>query len=344
MVLNAHTRNVQHRSEQRTSQTQREEKAVSGYERNVRFQTTNNNQQTSHFDEPTSDLKGLSLSIIQLETIRQVGLPLIGASIEVNSKRFSETPDLKSLNNRLEQDAHTLSALVKTTMSLTRDVSSCLSINDPDKSVAVKLVLSSFVAPLVSDYYKVTGDLPNQEGYRFLTSQINSVLNNVDVSNWLSGPADHIYQQKIFSSNVHNASDEQSFSTNAIEASLPILQAVNRFSFGLEPESLVKDIMAYVIGSVQKLANNIDNKDNPEEPKTYNLAGSLIRSATQLYADCHFEEIERISILNEQEQQDYLSQYNGGYSLDPIIDAYDARMNMLQIIAEHLSVVEPNNF
>ncbi|MBK66694.1 MAG: hypothetical protein CMP22_01015 [Rickettsiales bacterium] len=338
MVIKAQSLDVRRSVEQGSIQRPtRSEAQVSeqNYERNVRFASSNNDIGKANYDEDFG-LGGLSLSVIQLETIRQVGLPLIGASIEVNSKKFQVSPELKELNNRLQEDAHILSSLVKITMSLIRGVSSRLSINDPDKSVAVRLVLSGFVSPVVSDYYKITGNLPDDEGIDYITSQIDSVLDNIDMASWLSGSAEQIYQQKIFSANSYNSSDNQTFSTNTIEASLPILQAVNRFAFGQDPKVLIPEIVDYVVKSVQSLANNIDNKDGSK--KEYNLSGSLIKAATQLYADCHYEEIERISTLDDQEQQDYLATY-GGYSLEPVIDAYKARMNMLQIIAEHLSVV-----
>lgn len=285
-----------------------------------------NAQDISKSDD--SQEASLPLALIQLGTLKEVGMPLISASIDVQIRNMA-TQGAQPLSTRLQEDAKTLSSLVKTSMSLIRHVAGAVPVNNPEKSIAIKMGLASFVSPIVADYYKLHMALPEEKGVFEILEKIDAVTKVIDLDHW----AEEVSEKMLFNPLALNRESQRS---NQLEASLPIIQAVSRFSFGLNPDQLIKDALARVVGAAENLSLRICERE-PSLKRDPAIASVLNKAAAQLYADCHFEEVERLSLMAEQEQQRYIRHYGGNYSLEPVWQAFEARLHMLFIIADHLN-------
>ncbi len=269
--------------------------------------------------------ESVPLAVVKVETMRALGVPLMNAIIDVRSRSGDGAHPARS-----EEDARNLSSLVKTSMSLVRHISGRFSVNNPEKALAVRVGLIGFVGGIVADYYKIYGTLPDQDALFDLLGKVDAVLSGVDLKKWVS-------EASLTGWNSGYRRSDTVLSTTQLEVGASVIQAVTRFSFGFEPEAMVTYLVDEIKKKVQKIAERLVFSNQALWERDM-LESVLIKSLASLYVECHMEEIARLNGLTEQEQQDYIKKYDGAYSLDPVWKAFDMRVHMLQILADHLDL------
>ena len=125
------------------------------------------------------------------------------------------------------------------------------------------------------------------------------------------------------------------FAAGHLEASVPVIQAVSRFNFGMKDDEILRHIMNRLVSRADRFVEQLSLSD----ASLWNrgaLETIMLSSLAKIYADCHLEEIEYLSAMDDTARQEYAEKYNYTYSLDPVWDAFDVRVNMLKVIADHL--------
>lgn len=267
----------------------------------------------------------ISLSVVKVETMRCLGVPLMNAIIDVRSRS-----DMGKHPARSEEDARALSSLVKTSMSLVRHISSRFSVNNPEKSLAVRIGLMGFVGSIVSDHYKTFAVLPDEDALFELLSKVDTVLSRIDLQKWIQDVGVNDWRA------AYHRSDAV-FSAGQLDAAAVLIQSVTKFNFGYENEALLTFVMDELSNKVSHIVDRLSFSNELLWQRDM-LELTLIKTLATLYNECHMEEIVRLNSLTEEEQQEYISQYEGSYSLEPIWKAFDMRVHMLQVLADHLDL------
>ncbi len=267
----------------------------------------------------------LSLAVVKVETMRALGVPLMNAIIDVRSRSSEGKHPARN-----EEDARNLSSLVKTSMSLVRHISSRFSVNNPNKLLAIRIGLTGFVGSIVSDHYKTFAVLPDEEALFELLNKVDVVLSRLDLNKWVQNLEVNDWRA------AYHRSDSL-FSSGQLEAGGVLIQAISKFNFGFENEALLTYIMDELSGRVSRIVERLSFSNEALWQRDM-LELTLVKTLSTLYYECHMEEIARLNSLTEEAQQEYITQYNGSYSLDPIWQAFDMRVHMLQVLADHLDL------
>lgn len=273
-----------------------------------------------------SSVEDIPLACVKIETMRRLGVPLMGAVIDVRAQENAINQTSGRHPARKEEDARALSSLVRVTMGLMRHISSRLHVNNPEQSVAIKLELASFVAPVVAESYKMHRAIPDAEEMVNILAKMDAVLEQIDVAQLGHG---------LNLSSFDGGYKVGLFAAGHLEASVPVIQAVSRFNFGMKDDEILRHIMNRLVSRADRFVEQLSLSD----ASLWNrgaLETIMLSSLAKIYADCHLEEIEYLSAMDDAARQEYAEKYNYTYSLDPVWDAFDVRVNMLKVIADHL--------
>lgn len=254
-----------------------------------------------------------------LKAFERIGAPLITAVSEVQSWSGPET-------DTPEQDAELLARLISTTVSVSQKVADRIGAQQHPDADWVRWSVAAVMSPVVATQYRVTGKPLNDREADRIVSAVDAVS---------AFAAD--YTEGGYGRSALELDDEPAagLRIKAVNALVPVIGAIARFAFGHSEQKLIRDVLQALQERVDRVtARLLDTALAPEERARFELG--ILNAAGQLYAECHYAEMDRLLDMSAEERADYAQEHNNTLPMGPVWDAFDLRMEMLMTVATHL--------
>lgn len=254
-----------------------------------------------------------------LKAFERIGAPLITAVSEVQSW---SGPDGESP----EHDAELLARLISTTVSVSQKVADRIGAQQHPDADWVRWSVAAVMSPVVATQYRVTGKpLDDREAGR--------IVSTVDaVAAFAAGYTEGGYGRAALELDDEPAAGLR---IKAVNALVPVIGAIARFAFGHQEQTLIREVLQALQSRVDRATERLlDDRADAEEHVRFELG--ILNAAGQLYAECHYAEMDRLLDMSPEERADYAREHNNTLPMDPVWEAFDLRMEMLMTVATHL--------
>lgn len=256
---------------------------------------------------------------IFLQVFEKLGTPLVAAVNEVTARSGGKTTEKEDA----EKLAQLLTAVTKASIELSEK--SDLTQSDADKD-DLRLGLTSVVTPLVAGLYQMSGKIPAgadaqrfSEAFQALASYADNFVSIKDAANRIK----QMEQGQFFA-------DENQIRLQTLNALVPIVNSVVAFPFGEQPGKLIRKVTDRLLADAREIQGDIMS-DLPKGEKEHAQL-SLLKGLVVIYAQSHFSEMARIVSSQDQQKRE-----GSGMTMEPVWKAYDARVDMLKVLAAALS-------
>lgn len=254
-----------------------------------------------------------------LKAFERIGAPLITAVSEVQSWSGPET-------ETPEHDAELLAQLISTTVSVSQKVADRIGAQQHPDADWVRWSVAAVMSPVVATQYRVTGKPLNDREAGRIVSAVDAVS---------AFAAD--YTEGAFGRDALELDDAPAagLRIKAVNALVPVIGAIARFAFGHPEQKLIRDVLQALQGRVDRVTGRLlDTVVDEEERVRFELG--ILNAAGQLYAECHYAEMDRLLDMSAEERADYAREHNNTLPMEPVWEAFDLRMEMLMTVATHL--------
>jgi hypothetical protein len=127
------------------------------------------------------------------------------------------------------------------------------------------------------------------------------------------------------------------FRARMMEALVPVIGAVARFSFGQAEHGLVAEVAERLVRSADQVTRSIAPANStPQEWRI--LCWGVMRAAGQIYADSHYAESDRLLYMEPDARAAYYAQHGNIPPMTQVWQAFNQRMAMLATLATYLDV------
>ncbi len=240
------------------------------------------------------------------QLLEKIGAPLLSVIENV-------APEVSDEEGQIAQ-AQIMAQLLGQAVAMSTMLYNTLDIKE-DEAMAdqTRVALTSLVAPFVAEFYLKRKKIPTEENLKRIIKSLEAVL--------------------MFGENFKPASDHKSRLQTAdqksvlfdkhqpvlvtLQAMVPVVNAVEEFSFGQSRRKLVQDISSRLEAKAAEIARSQDSPDKLTEL-------IIFKALASVYADCHRSETRRV-LENVETARDNLS-------VDPIWERYETKVQMMEAI------------
>lgn len=192
-------------------------------------------------------------------------------------------------------------------------------------NLALRMHVASLCAKIIADSYKKTGEIPSEANVHDIVDVIRTSLTYCE---------DYIPLQKLSEIYPENAHRPASFLQNLadlkyLESTIPLVNAVNHFSFGQPPQKMIqnvsKKLLSYVSQMrVQLLGSHLHDLELKEANRY------ILHNLAELYYGVHMAELKRIENLAD----NMIGTESSEQQIDNIWQAFEVRYEMLLELTE----------
>lgn len=241
---------------------------------------------------------------LTVELLRKVGAPLTAAIHDVVSQ--GEDTQVEA--------AKTVAQLLGQVTQLSTNLYNTLEIKeDEDQLDSTRLALAALVTPLIANSYRQRGQIPTEDNIGRFTKSLESLISFGE--NFSAAQSAQSRLQTIEHDSV--LFDEDQARLVILQAMVPVISAVQDFSFGQGHVKLVQDIAT----KLEKTASEISEKTGASD-KLKELI--IFKVLTEIYTSCHIAETHRASSADKEKQ--------GEPSLDAVWDSFDTKLEMVHVL------------
>jgi hypothetical protein len=247
-----------------------------------------------------------------LQVFEKIGTPLFASVNEVASRNIM-TGQAKELPSDIEiakTVAQLLTSVTQSGSKLSEKIG--LTTNDPD-SDAIQIALAGILSPIVANLYQVTGQTPKEQDLDRVLASFDTVASFSDNFTSLQDGANQL--ESLPASSPKGATQDSLRYTMAM---VPLVNSVAAFSFGEEPDKLLKKVSERVTKEVKEISATVPG-DNTDEI-------SILSGIVTIYSQCHFSEMARIMAMTDEQRQ------TSPVTIDGVWAMVDQRLDMLKAL------------
>lgn len=247
-----------------------------------------------------------------LQVFEKIGTPLFASVNEVASRNIM-TGQAKELPSDIEiakTVAQLLTSVTQSGSKLSEKIG--LTTNDPD-SDAIQIALAGILSPIVANLYQVTGQTPKEQDLDRVLASFDTVASFSDNFTSLQDGANQL--ESLPASAPKGATQDSLRYTMAM---VPLVNSVAAFSFGEEPDKLLKKVSERVTKEVKEISATVPG-DNTDEI-------SILSGIVTIYSQCHFSEMARIMAMTDEQRQ------TSPVTIDGVWAMVDQRLDMLKAL------------
>jgi hypothetical protein len=252
-----------------------------------------------------------------LTTFRQVGLPLLQAIGEAQSKEENAEP--QPLNTAV------LGALVDSTVMLSQKLAAEIGASDDQVDAWVRWALVGAASQVVGATFKTAGrPLTDDEATRIAAIAID-----------LQGK----FKAQIPAGQENVPNTIATFRAKMLEAMVPVVGAVAQYSFGRAEHALLAEVAERLVKTADQVTRALaPTGATPEEWRL--LCWHVLKASGQIYTESHFAEADRLLYMDPEERAAYFAQHGQIVPMTQVWQAFNQRMAMLATLATYLDVPE----
>jgi hypothetical protein len=252
-----------------------------------------------------------------LTTFRQIGLPLLQAIGEAQSRE--ENPQPQPLKTEM------LGILVDCTVMLSQKLSAQLGANEDQVDAWVRWALVGAASQVVGATFKTAGRaLSPDEADRIVTiaTELQSKFKA------LIPPGQETIPNTV-----------ATFRAKMLEALVPVVGAVAQYSFGRAEHALLAEVSERLAKTADQVTRALaPTGATPEEWRL--LCWNVLKASGQIYTESHFAEADRLLYMDPDERAAYFAQHGQIVPMTQVWQAFNQRMAMLATLATYLEVPE----
>lgn len=249
-----------------------------------------------------------------LITFRQVGLPLLQA--------LSETPDTTA-DEAHGVDGAKFSKLVESTVSLSRELATALGAQEEDCDAWIRWALAGSASQVVAANFQATGQAMSADDAKTLAQVVADLQTR--------------FKTQIPSGSETIPNTVATFRAKMMEAMVPVIGAVARYSFGRAEHTLLAEVAEKLVRTADQITRALAPAGSSAEEWRL-LCWSVLRASGQIYADSHYAEADRLLYMSPEERTAYYAQNSNTPPMTQVWQAFNQRMAMLATLATYLEV------
>ncbi len=261
----------------------------------------------------------------RLLAFQKIGGPLMAA---VSDWRYVEGSD--DSERTAEQDAELFGKLVTVTGSLAAQLAEKLAPEDADDPAMdwLRWGAATAASDIVTASFRALGAVPDAS----LIERLALALDTGDAPGDVAalGAEDALEPEPL------GADETLRLQIRSLTALAPVVGAVARYAFGHDAEALVEQVAGRLHARSMRVARRLAPESCSLEDWQALYLGVFAASA-ELYADCHYAEMDRLLDMNSEERRNYADEHGERLPMDPVWAGFELRVGMLTGLAENLT-------
>lgn len=221
-----------------------------------------------------------------IQFLESIGAPLLSAVTDV----CAHDPSIPE-ETRPQEEARRTAELLSKTVQSSIEMGKIAGLNDAPNIEELRLSLAALASLLIAAQYRKNKRPPSDADLQSLNSALQSVMAFSD-NFTLSKDSDE--RLKALGGRI---ADSAAMPIHFIEALIPVINAASVFSFGQPETELVKDIGAKLTKKAAEFAERFFSGLSEDEKKLLEL--HILRALSQIYVECHKEEVARMGTLDD---------------------------------------------
>lgn len=251
-----------------------------------------------------------------LQVLERLGAPLLAAACDVAARSGgAETP----------REAERLAELLAKSVQASLALAGTMALKEKDGTGdAGRLALTALAAGLVGGQYRQTARVPDEAEIKRMVAALEAVMTFADN---FTPAAENTLRLQGLEPGFFPA-DENQIHIQYLNAFVPVVGAVSAFSFGKQDKKLLQEIAARLCAQAAALRAAAAGSGGEKADRMAEL--KILGGLVDLYVQCHMAETQRLMALDEAARAQ--AQESGGLSLDPVWQAFDLRVSMLEAL------------
>lgn len=252
--------------------------------------------------------------------LEKLGTPLLAAVHEVGSRAAATGGPAPTAR----EDAEKIAALLGLTTRAGLSLSEKMDLKaDQDSADGLRVAVTALVSPLIAGAYQMTGRAPQDNDIDRLLAGFETVLAYADTF----GDAADIRNRVQDLEREWAPSDPMQVGLQYFHILVPVVSAVQSFSFGQPEKKLLNDVTTLLLRDAKALRGRLLPTASGAAAAKGEL--TLLRACALLYSQCHYGEMARLMGMGDKARDMPMS-------IDPVMKAYEARMELLSDMAQTL--------
>ncbi|MES2728894.1 MAG: hypothetical protein V4621_02190 [Pseudomonadota bacterium] len=252
--------------------------------------------------------------------LEKLGTPLLAAVHEVGSRAAATGIPAPSPR----EDAEKVAALLGLTTQAALSLSDKMDLKaDENSADGLRVAVTALVSPLIAGTYQISGRIPQESDIDRMIAGFETVLAYADT---FSDAAD-IRNRVQDLDREWAPADAMQVGLQYFQILVPVVGAVQSFSFGLPEKKMLNDVTAMLLRDARSLRDRLTPDANGTIATKAELA--LLRACALLYSQCHYGEMARLMGLGDKARDMPMS-------ADPVMKTYELRLALLAELAQTL--------
>ncbi len=215
-----------------------------------------------------------------------------------------------------EQAAKIMAQLLGQAVQISIALNSAFNIVEQEAQAdSTRLALAAMTAPLLADFYRQNGVVPEDQDIKRIIKSLESVVAFAD-----NFSAVEEEQSRLITID-HDAPllDKTQASLVTMQVMTPAIMAIGEFAFGQSENKLIQEVAAKCEAKAQELAKNLNLSDKLSELM-------ILKALVALYAECHRSETQKLAAQSDDQEN------RSELSLDPVWDSFATRTAMIEAV------------
>lgn len=250
-----------------------------------------------------------------LATFRQIGVPLLQSVTEVSGS--------KEEGASAPVDPVQFTALVDSTITLSRELAAEIGAKEEDLDAAVRWALAGSASQVVAASYRATGTPLTEQDAKKLAETAARLQDK--------------FKSQIPAGGESIPNTVATFRAKMMESMVPVIGAVAQYAFGRAEHELLAEIAERLVKTADQVTRTLAAPGStPEQWRM--LCWNILRAAGQIYTECHYAEADRLLYMNPDDRAAYFAQHGNAVPMQQVWQAFNQRMAMLATMATYLNV------
>ncbi|MDD3371111.1 MAG: hypothetical protein PHE27_04715, partial [Alphaproteobacteria bacterium] len=220
-----------------------------------------------------------------LVAFRQLGLPLLQAATEAQSKQEDAAEGLSS---------EVLTPLIDSTVMLSSKLAKEIGASEDQVDAWVRWALAGAAAQVVGASYKMAGRVLSEQE----ADQIISIANELQSK----------FKAQIPAGQENLPNTVATFRAKMLEAMIPVVGAVAQYSFGRSEHALLAEVAERLVRTADQVTRSLaPTGASPEEWRL--LSWHVLKAAGEIYMESHFAEADRLLYMPAEERSAYIAEH-----------------------------------
>lgn len=252
----------------------------------------------------------------------KMGVPLINAISAVEMWQEMDNVGKLDADHSKKEDvsvkyATNLASLLNRTISLSTALSQKLELL-PQSDQKHRLDVAAVSTLMIAHQYALTAQIPEEKDLSKITSSLESVLSFADY--FSNGP-----------DVTSTGRSPEALLVDCLEAVVPMVQTIGRFSFGKQENALISDILSGLGGRVSELLSALEQDMGNKKISAQKV--QVFKSSAQLFTLCYEAEMNNLA----QKATGDASDADVDAALKRVWQNFDSRLTLLRTVLGYVN-------